>query len=202
MLPRGSYFFNKFEGIMKTPENRVEGQPETGKEELLSQGTITIPGRPEVVSIDRVAGDLATGIEFEASRDLYVDWRGFESSLEFLDKGGRIFITDSDFAVYVRPEGSEMEFPKDGFYFKNEGIEGPITIPGKPEIVSTDRVCGDTQSEIMFEVNQDMIKEWGDHKELLDFILQGGRVFVTDFDMWLFVKPKGDEVGFPNLNID
>ncbi len=66
-----------------------------------------------------------------------------------------------------------------------------ITIPGRPEEVDISRVHGDTESGIRFELSGD--EEWlgqfPQGKAFGDFIKRGGRVFVTESDVYMWVDP-------------
>ena len=70
--------------------------------------TMIIPGKPVKVDVSRVSGDTESGIRCELSLG---NVESGDRLGEFMEKGGRVFITEEDNYMYVLPEEGDVEFP-------------------------------------------------------------------------------------------
>ena len=75
-----------------------------------------------------------------------------------------------------------------------ETRSGKITIPGRPVEVDLSQVSGDMSSGTRFEVSLEdqWIRDLEKGPEIENTLRSGGRVFVTENDDLLFVKPPVD----------
>ncbi len=75
------------------------------KETRIGVGKITIPGKPEKVSLSRIHGDTDSGIRFEVMGDEKF-LQGIplgETAKNIVSKGGRAFLTENDQFMFVDP---------------------------------------------------------------------------------------------------
>lgn len=145
-----------------------------------SPGKITIPGRPEEVQRSRVLGSIGP-IDFEIHNfDAGVGRTEQVQISVALLRGDRVFRTRNQGLMFVLPE--EMITP---------GTTETVTIPGKKVEVDLSQVEGDYKSGIRFEVRseEDYPSDLTRSADVMANLAAGGRVFITEDDDLLFIKP-------------
>jgi len=155
---------------------------------------ITIPGRLEAVAKLRIRGPVGR-IEHE-----YTGKENYpltEEVAQALGRGERVFRIRDDGLMFVsaeapRPEPLRATGTLIGFSVEDLDT---VDIPGKPIEVNLNQAEGDTRSGIRFEVRES--DAWADKLDEAENIrsafADGARVFITENDDLLFVRPPFEE---------
>jgi len=149
-------------------------------------GKLTIPGRPEEVQRWRIRGPIGP-INYEVGNFNEGNGRAERIQLSVaLSRGDRVFRIRNGGLMFVLPEDIIMSGG-------SESTE-TVMIPGKRMEVDLSQVEGDYKSGIRFEVRseEDYPSDLIRSDEVKANIEAGGRVFITEDDDLLFIKPAAE----------
>jgi hypothetical protein len=193
-LPKGNIFIE--EVMPFTPER--ETSPRSNEEGLQTEEFVTLQFKDENVLANRLFGDFTSMIAFEFDKESpYIkDGEGWR---EFMDNGGRIFLTVNNTYLCVRSEAGDYSYPggvKEVGRSEVVGEQSYRKIPGKKVKISSNRVSGDINQRLSDRISGKGLRLLGLEDEA-QFVESGGIVILTENKGRVYIIPEGLDLDFP-----
>ena len=176
-----------------------DNSPREINEGLQAKKFVTLQWKDERVLADRLFGDFTSMIAFEFDGESPYVKEG-EGWREFMDNGGRIFLTVDNTYLCVRSEVGDYNFPggvRDIGRSELIGEQSYRKIPGRKVNILADRVRGNVTKKLSGGITAEGLRIM-DLEEEAEFVDNGGIVILTEKKGRVYIRPEGSEMSFPS----